>query len=138
MGQRDIPTAILIALSKYYDFDFATNGNYLVLTFETNGYTPDAGFAFEVLDDVNWYAIKLTYDEFTYVKKTVLDNGRTLYECYIEIGMAKHTGSGKEDVSWANTKKDGLKVTIYIQYGAEKTVYLKSLNYVAELPKEGE
>ena len=120
--------------SKRYEFDFATNGNYLVLEFETQGYTPDAGFVIEILDDVNWDQIKYDYTTFTKVVTKDLGNGRTLYTFYMEIGDATHL-SDSSSVTWANTKVNA-KLTIFIQYGAEKVVYAKSLYITDALPTE--
>ena len=120
--------------SKRYEFDFATNGNYLVLEFETQGYTPDAGFVIEILDDVNWDVIKYDYTTFTKVVTEDLGNGRTLYTCYMEIGDATHL-SDSSSVTWADTKVNA-KFTMFIQYGGEKIVYAKSLFIVDSLPTE--
>ena len=120
--------------SKRYEFDFATNGNYLVLEFETQGYTPDVGFVIEILDDVNWDEIKYDYTTFTKVVTEDLGNGRTSYTCYMEIGDATHL-SDSSSVTWANTKVNA-KFTIFIQYGGEKIVYAKQLYLTKSLPDE--
>ncbi|MBQ9482477.1 MAG: hypothetical protein IJU84_09965, partial [Clostridia bacterium] len=65
-------------LEKRYDLDFRVN-NYVVLNVKgLNGYTPDAGFGIEILDDYNWINVLIKYDAATLVVNEA-DGSITIY-----------------------------------------------------------
>ena len=127
-------------LSKEYTFNFAKGGKYLVLTFETNGYTPDAGFSVALLNKgvAPWEELKINADNFALKQTTALANGRTQYVCYIEITGGTDLDEPFETSDWTTETSIKLNLDIIIEFGAEKTVYLQSLRQTDTLPSAAE
>ncbi|MGN1100409.1 MAG: hypothetical protein ACI4S9_08695 [Christensenellales bacterium] len=124
---------------KDYTFNFKDNGKYFVLTFETNGYTPDAGFSVGLLYTGSpWAQLKILYTDFAKVETTALENGRTQYVCYIEITGGTDLAEPFETHDWTQETSLTVQFEVTIEYGGEKTVYLKSLRQTDTLPVSGE
>ena len=125
-----------ISLCKTYAFNFAENGKYLVLVFETNGYTPDAGFSLTLRNEgvANWPALQVRFPEFAHVDKESLSSGRMRYTCYYEVKDL--VGSDGVPHDYTGETAINLVAAVTVEYGAGKTVYLQSLSQTDALPSE--
>ena len=117
-----------VKLGKEYTFNFRDDGLYIVLVFETDGYTPDAGFNLNLLNtNGKWAETTFSYDKFTRAETRVLPDGRIRYTCFVKLGALKEIG-GEELFDFSEKTDAKLTVKIAITGGPDRSIYLKSLS----------
>ena len=127
-----------VSLNKTYTFNFAENGKYLVLVFETNGYTPDAGFSLTLRNENvgPWQSLQIRFPDFARVESESLSSGRMRYTCYIEVNELTDMEAPNESHDYTAETAATLVAAITIEYGAGKTVYLQTLSQTDTVPAE--
>ena len=127
-----------VSLNKKYTFNFAENGKYLVLVFETNGYTPDAGFSLTLRNENvgPWQSLQVRFPAFARVESESLSSGRMRYTCYIEVNELTDMEAPNKSHDYTSETAATLVVAITVEYGAGKTVYLQSLSQTDTVPAE--